>query len=413
MTAEFDVLKGRVAEGAGRISDALTLYHAAAESPVRPAAARAQLRELALKQKIGEVKREEAVTSLEQFTAGWRGDETEVEALALLAHLYAEEGRYREQFHLMRVAITAHPQSETTRRIQDEAASAFEALFLTAKGDAIPAIDALSLFYDFRNLTPVGRRGDEMIRRLADRLVSMDLLDQASELLRHQVDNRLQGAARAQVAVRLAVIYPMARKPDRAIQTLRATRSGDLPTELRNQRLMIESRALSETGRADVALEVVSNIEGREVERLRGDILWKARRWRAAAEQIEKFLGERWRDASPLAEPERADVLRAAIGYALAREEIGLDRFRQKYLPRVSETADKRAFEIVTAPFAASAPEFAEIAKTIAAVDTLDTFLRDIKARFPEANTAVPMPSAGPTGPAAKPAERLVTGTAG
>ena len=100
-----------------------------------------------------------------------------------------------------------------------------------------------------------------MIRRLADRLVQMDLLDQAAELLQHQVDHRLQGAARAQVAVRLAVIYLMSRKPDRAIQTLRTTRTGDLPVELRNQRLMLESRALSDTGRADVALEVVANIE--------------------------------------------------------------------------------------------------------------------------------------------------------
>ena len=102
-----------------------------------------------------------------------------------------------------------------TRRIQDEAAETFDALFLAGKGDALPAIDALGLFYDFRELTPIGRRGDEMIRRLADRLVSVDLLDQAAELLQYQVDNRLQGAARAQVATRLAVIYLMNHKPDR------------------------------------------------------------------------------------------------------------------------------------------------------------------------------------------------------
>ena len=86
----------------------------------------------------------------------------------------------------------------------------------------------MSLFYDFRELTPAGRRGDEMIRRLADRLVAVDLLGQAAELLQHQVDNRLQGAARAQVAARLAVIYLMNRKPDRALATLRATRAADL-----------------------------------------------------------------------------------------------------------------------------------------------------------------------------------------
>ena len=50
------------------------------------------------------------------------------------------------------------------------------------------------MFYEFRELTPIGRRGDEMIRRLADRLVAVDLLDQASELLQYQIDQRLEGA---------------------------------------------------------------------------------------------------------------------------------------------------------------------------------------------------------------------------
>src|SRR5213076_3196715 len=129
-----------------------------------------------------------------------------------------------DAFHAMRAAFSAHPNSEITRRIQDEAAATFDSLFLAGKGDAMPAIEALSLFYDFRELTPIGRRGDEMIRRLADRLVSVDLLDQAATLLQHQVDHRLHGAARAQVAVRLAVIYLMGRKPDRALATLNATR---------------------------------------------------------------------------------------------------------------------------------------------------------------------------------------------
>src|SRR5205807_7021099 len=174
--------------------------------------------------------------------------------------------RYREAFQMMRTALVAFPQSDVTRRIQDDATLAFDSLFLGGKSEAMAPIDALSLFYDFRDLMPVGRRGDEMIRKLADRLVSVDLLDQAAELLQHQVDNRLQGAARSQVAVRLAVIYLMGRKPDRAIQTLRTTRSGDLPNEVRNQRLLLEARALSDSGRHDLALELVLGMQGREVE---------------------------------------------------------------------------------------------------------------------------------------------------
>src|SRR4029077_3057750 len=111
------------------------------------------------------------------------------------------------------------------------AAATFDALFLGGKGDSMPAIEALSLFYDFRELTPIGRRGDEMIRRLSDRLVSVDLLDQAAELLQHQVDHRLQGAARAQVATRLATVYLMNRKPERALAALRATRTAELSND--------------------------------------------------------------------------------------------------------------------------------------------------------------------------------------
>ena len=121
----------------------------------------------------------------------------------------------------------AHPNSDYTRKIQDEAAVTFETLFLGGKADALPPVEALGMFYDFRDLTPIGRRGDEMIRRLTDRLVSVDLLDQAAELLQHQVDHRLQGAARAQVATRLAVIYLMNRKPDRALATLQTTRTAE------------------------------------------------------------------------------------------------------------------------------------------------------------------------------------------
>lgn len=117
-----------------------------------------------------------------------------------------------------------------------------------------------------------------MIRRLADRLLSVDLLDQAVELLQHQVDHRLQGGARTQVATRLAVVYLMNRKPDRALATLQKTRAADLSNDPRDQRLLIEARAMSNLGRHEVALELITNINSREAMRLRSDILWAARR---------------------------------------------------------------------------------------------------------------------------------------
>ncbi len=405
------VLVGRLAEGVGRKEDALAAYRTAADSWDRRAAAQGQLRETLLRFSLGDLKRDDAVSQLETLTTVWRGDDTEIEALQMLARLYTEQNRYRDSFYVMRAALAAHPNSDMTRRIQQEAAKTFDALFLAGKGDKMPAIEALALFYDFRELTPIGRRGDEMIRRLADRLVSVDLLDQAADLLQYQVDNRLQGAARSQVATRLAVIYLLNRKADRALAALRSTRSADLPEELRNQRLLLEARALSDMSRHDLALEVIGNIDGREAIRLRSDIYWAARRWRESAEQIELMYGERWKDWQPLNETERADILRAEVGYALGEDSLGLDRFREKYAAKMAETPDAHAFQVASAPLGASGAEFITIAHAAAAVDTLEAFLRDMQSRYPDASSlpppgapAVPdtMPSASNGLPSAK-----------
>jgi tetratricopeptide (TPR) repeat protein len=397
------VLMGRLAQGMGHLEDALTAYRTAADSWDRPAAAQGLLRETLLRYTTGDLKREAVISQLESLTTIWRGDETEIEALKDLAHLYTEDGRYRDAFYVMRSAMAAHPDSAMTRQIQDEAAATFDSLFLTGKGDGMPAIDALALFYDFRELTPIGGRGDEMIRRLADRLISVDLLDQAADLLQYQVDHRLQGAARAQVATRLAVIYLMNRKADRALAALRGTRTADLSNDLRNQRLLLEGRALSDLGRHDLALEVIGNVETREATRLRSDILWAARRYGEAAEQLELMYADRYKDFEPLTEVEQQDILRAEIGYALSDDKLGLGRFREKYAAKMADTPDARDFDIVSQPLGTSGDAFAAVAHAAASVDTLDSFLRDMKARYQDAGAGSPAtePPPATTGPAA------------
>ncbi len=386
----FAVLRGRLAEALGHDKDALDDYQLAVASSDRPAAAEAKQLEIALRQKRDEIGKDEALRELETLSMTWRGDAIEVRTLQMLSQMYAESGRYRDALTAARTATRLQPNAEASRQAQDLASNLFTQLFLGPKGDELPPVEALGMFYEFRELTPIGRRGDELIRRLADRLASIDLLDQAAELLQYQVDHRLEGAARAQVAARLAMIYLANRKPDMAITALRASRISDLSGELRQQRLLLEARAQSDVGRHDLALDIVSNVSGREVLRLRSDIFWAARRWREAAEQIELYYGERFRDFKPLNAVEKSDIIRAAVGYALADDSIGLSRFREKYAPLMSESADRLAFDIASKPAAASSAEFAEIAKLAASVDTLDGFLREMKQRFPDATARAP-----------------------
>jgi hypothetical protein len=259
-----------------------------------------------------------------------------------------------------------------------------EDLFLTGKADTLPSIEALALYYDFSRLTPIGRRGDELIRRLADRLVAVDLLDQAAELLDHQVNYRLTGAAKAQVATKLAVVHLMNRKPVEAVRVIAGTRMPQLPQELREQRLFVEARALSETGRQETAIELMENLRGPEADRLRADIYWSAKNWREAGERLEKIVGERWKNEGPLEPSDRHDVLRAALAYTLGAEGIGLARVKDKFAEKMGDTTEGKVLKLLVSDGAANPRTLADAARALSTFDSLGTFIKRHRERYPD-----------------------------
>jgi hypothetical protein len=89
---------------------------------------------------------------------------------------------------------------------------------------------------------------------------------------------------------------------------------------------------------------------------------------------------------------EKGDVIRAVVGYALAEDSLGLARFREKYAALMSGETDRSAFEVASKPASTNSAEFAQIAKMAASVDTLDGFLREMKARFPDMTAKAPLP---------------------
>lgn len=380
----FTMIAGRIAEGIGRFERAQSLYELAAERDEGPDATEAQFRSIAMRYGRGELDRAKAIDRLETLAVSWRGGRLELETIRLLSRLYVAESRYRDAFKLLDVALVVDPESALTTELHNELATVFEDLFLTGKSATLPPIDALALYYDFSRLTPIGRRGDELIRRLADRLVSVDLLDQATELLDHQVNYRLSGVARSQVAAKLAEIHLRNRKPGDAVRILAATRMPQMPQELREQRMFIEARALADSGRHQVALDLIENLRGPEVDRLRAEIAWAGKQWREAGERLEKLLGERWKQEGLLDAGERHDVLRAALAYTFGQETIGLERLREKFSRKMGITAESKVLALLTSDEDTSAATLVEAAKALASFDSMGAFLKVYRERYPE-----------------------------
>ncbi len=403
LAGRFENLEARLADAGGRNEDAATRWQRARATGDRRAQAEADYRETRALRRDGRISREEAIDRMKSLAFGWRGDEIELRTLRFLAGLLADGGQYRDAFQSMRSALMVAPNSETTRLLQDEMGQRFLALYLDDADKALQPVEALALYYDFRELVPIGRRGDEVVRKLADRLVAVDLLPQAAELLSYQVDNRLKGAARAQIAADLAVVHLLDRKPDKALAVLNKTRQSQLPLSLERQRRLVEVRAMADSGRFETALELLSSLTGNDALRLKADILWKAKRWREAGERLEVMLGGRWSDRMPLDDQDRQDVLRTAIAYALANDQLQLDRLRGKFMAKMADSPNAHTFDVVTRPIQSQGSEFRTIAKEIASVDTMRRFLEEYRAQYldPKATTVTPDAAPEPPKPAA------------
>ncbi|WP_068085665.1 tetratricopeptide repeat protein [Polycladidibacter stylochi] len=378
----YDFLRAKTSEALGQTSGALEVYNYISGESDGPIAAKAALRSIRLNYQNGSYSIQDAIKALEGLAASWRGDKTELRTLQYLAELQTNSGQYRSGFEAMAQAIQSDPDSDITRDIQKRMAEVFADLFLRGGAAQMDPVTALALFYDFRDLVPAGRQGDLMVRRLANRLVDMDLLDQAAAILQHQIDHRLKGAAKAQIAADLAVVHLLNRKPEKALRVLSQTRQGQLPDPLLHQRNIVEARALAESGRPDLALELVRNMHGTDVDRLRADTLWEVKSWRKAGEQLEKMHGTRWAEPTPLNEVERHDILRAAVAYAMGEDRIGIQRLTQKYGPKMLDSPQANAFDVATRSMEDKGVEFLKVAKSVSTADSLDSFLDEYRRHY-------------------------------
>ncbi|MES2340424.1 MAG: endoglucanase [Pseudomonadota bacterium] len=325
------LIQAKVVEAQGHPDRALRIYAALAGAPVESISAPALLRATQIRLTAGKITPVQAADVFDGLRYRWRGDSTELETIRALGQLYLNQGRYREALEALRSAGQRLPDLPEALQLQSDLATAFRSLFLDGAADGLEPIQALALFFDFKELTPLGADGDLMVRRLVRRLVDVDLLDQAADLLKYQADNRLDGVPRAQVATDLAVIYLMDRKPEQALGAINASRTTVLPIALNTERRLVEARALMNLGRLDAALEVMERDTSKEGADLRAEVVWKKKDWAGAGILFEKSLGDRWKGPGPLASEEEGKLLRAGVAYSLAGEDMALTRLRERY----------------------------------------------------------------------------------
>lgn len=318
----------------------------------------------------GKIDAKEALKRLDRLRIVWRGDTFERDLLSELGQLYIDNKQYLDGMRAFKEVIVNYPTSPNAFSHSHDLGVLFEKLYLEGLADTMEPLTALATFYEFRDLTPIGEKGDKMIQGLADRLASVDLLENASTLLEHQIKFRLSGEDRSRVGARLALLYLLNKQPQKSIEALKLTGYGENPPELDLSRKHLAAMALSEAGDHQAALEQISDDSTLEGKHIRLNTYWKMKDWMSVITAGEDILDTRSDITAPLTDEETDVLLRTALAYSFERDSTQLRYLQNYFKPLLKDGPSKEAFMYITNDDGALDPSnFQQVAAQISRIE--------------------------------------------
>ncbi len=307
----------------------------------------ARFEKAGLELKLGAISNQKAIAEYERLRYAWGEPSFKLKLLDKLASVYAADKNYYQALQTYKEALTiAAPKNK--QLIIDKMIKLFEDVYINNRADNMPPLKALAMYRDFEWLAPRSSRYSEIVQRLADRLVAVDLLDRAAELLKEQlriVD--LAPEQRSKIGTRLALIYLFQEDNIAALDVLDKTEQEITSPSIAQHRKIIRAKALSNLDRTGDALKLLQDDFTKNAILLKSDIYWKSGNWNNAADTI-KYLIEKPVPGQKLSDEQISYVLDWATALKKSGKETVIVRLRNKFLPYFDKTPYYSTFNVLT-----------------------------------------------------------------
>lgn len=354
--AALDYHRGRLAVARTDFTLAEEIFQEVMKSGDRKYAYQAELAWIRLGLRQGLMDDDEALERMERLRYAWRGDRTELYLLRSLGELYLNQPNYFEGLDVYRTAVKYFPGDPVAEDLAGEMTEVFKELFLEGGVDELPALRALALYEEFKELTPAGVEGDRLIENIADRLAAIDLLEEAAAKLEELLadENRLPpGEERVRLSSKLALIYLLDNEPKKAEEAL-AMGGGDLDfleidPGLRSDRDRLRARAKFQLGEFDEAVKELAGDVSLEADMLRRDIYRQTENWQESAKVLQRLAGNPPDDP---AEGVEGQTARYVINWAVAlfqnNDRDGLRDLVDLWGPAMANSSMSGVFDYIT-----------------------------------------------------------------
>ena len=340
-----------------------------------------------LSQNIGIMPLKDAIAELEMLRFAWGERTFKFNLLEKLSDLYLKDFDYYNALKTLNDAGNFAQEKEQKQQVANRMIKVFEGIFLSNQADSkLSPVKALALYKDFEWLADMSTKKNEIMQRLADRLVAVDLLSRASDLLNELLENTdLSPENRARIGARLAIINLFQEAPNQALEILNRTEAEVLSSATTNPRRVIRSRALAKLGQTDAALNLLANDYSKNALIHKFQLYWQAGRWADAADTV-KYLIDAPIPGQELSVEQINYILDWATTLKKAGKETVLVRLRNKFLPYFENTKYHSIFNILTNQLEKDKIDIDQINSMVTDVETFTDYTKFYKESLQDDN---------------------------
>ncbi len=339
--------RGMLAQANGQTDAALAIYDALSLGKDRLVRARATRRAVELRLTSGKIDAAHAADEMEKLLAAWQGDDRELSLRERLAELRAQAGSWRSALELLRETARDFP--DQAAEIHDRMQRVFAAALNDPRSDALPPLEFVALVGENTDVLPTGPAGDALSGRLAERLLALDLPEQAEPVLEKLVRVALPGAGRAEIGARLAALRLRQGDAADALAALSDSSADDLPAALTERRTLLLAEAEARNGDVPGAVAALSALGTAAADEKRASILEQAQDWGGAEGALKDYAAKTIPDTGKLDDTQRRTLIRLAAAAARGGDPAELATLRAQDESRMGTGPLADMFRLLTA----------------------------------------------------------------
>ncbi len=271
-----------------------------------------------------EISVQQHLDNIEQISLRWRNDIIEWDALEQISTIQTNNDNYSAAMDALKKIAKYIPSPVLSAAATNNMGIIFRKIFEFQQPNSktLSPLEAVAFFEAYSDYIPIGTKGDEIVTKVIDNFVALDMLDQAEALLKHQINNRAFEYRKELFINKLAEVYLANLKPKEALELL--TKNGDdwkkMYHTMSQARKIIYARVLLANGKHDDVVSLLAGDYSEKADAVLAHTYWDMGQWASFNENSEPTI-YRWRNSKEkLNSKDMTPLTKQILGYYLGEE---------------------------------------------------------------------------------------------